>query len=832
MSSPNNIITIPSQLVSDNVKKTKLWQEGCVNSFEALILYENRQVRQTYLNKQINYNLKRGVLDTKDVLKHCLPVGVDPDKFPAKMEHKGIGNSKIDTLIGEHIRRKFSFRVIRSASDQSGLKFTEQKKTNDIINKLTQIYQNTDEEEVAQAKIQKMMEYINSPFYDLAETGCNKILKYTYKKYRLKDAFNRAFEDGLICGEQWMFAEDLNGEFNNRKGDPTKIFALMDAYATDEHGVEALIEVSYHMPSSLIDMFYDKLTLDQVKRLEEFRIGGQGNMLPTYPNIGNIGELLIPSDSLTAAIGRDVDAYESDGLSYSATFDSKGNVRLLRVYWKSKRKIKVVKYTDELGIAQTRFEPTQYKIRKDLGEELEKEIVIDEWWRGYKIGVDIIIGAEPIPYLSTSLEDICKQQPPFTLQLYNTNSSRAQGLMDILKPYDYLYNIADFKRQHLINLLMPEVLQFPTSMIPDGLTIHEFINMIVLTGTLPLDPASEIITSKGTISAGQMNTVIGNRLQSNQGGALKMVTEVMADIRNTMSIVSGVTDQRQGAINQNELVGNVERAITTSSNNTEKWFALNDSFKERHLQKCLNIQLNILRKNPKKLALITDDFTSVLLTDEEMKAIETGSFDVLVSNSNEDNVLMANIDKLFQMALQSGTASISQLVSFYKADSISEGARILKHAEEETARRTEELQKQQQQMQAQQAQMLAQLEEQKLQLEYEKLNLERYKIDTDAQTKLQVATISAYRYMEDLDQDNNGIPDPIELEKIYQKDRDSAAKDAQKKYELSLKTQLEREKLATQKSIKEKEIKMAYDNMKNDKEIALINARNRANKSK
>jgi hypothetical protein len=48
------------------------------------------------------------------------------------------------------------------------------------------------------------------------------------------------------------------------------------------------------------------------------------------------------------------------------------------------------------------------------------------------------------------------------------------------------------------------------------------------------------------------------------------------------------------------------------------------------------------------------------------------------------------------------------------------------------------------------------------------MDLQRYQIDQDNQTKIAVAQINAYRGTEELDQDQNGIPDPIEIGNIQE----------------------------------------------------------------
>lgn len=800
MSAPNQILTIPDQMVSDSKKKTKKWQKDNVNAFESMILFENRQIKTSYLNKVINYNLKRNVLNMKDIISFCNTWDVNADLFPGKLEHKGLGNAKIDRLVGQHSQRKFDWRVIRANSDQSGLKIIEEKKTKEYVNFFLEKLQQSEPKEVVQEELQKLQEYVNSPFYDLAETGCNKILKYTYKRYNYKELFDRVFEDALISAEQYAFIENNGEEFTIRKGDPTKIFTLMDAYSTTEEGLEALVEINYHTVSSILDMFYMKLKPEDLAQLEKYRTSGGGNMLPEYSKNGHIGELLIPADSLTAQIGEQNPAYDYDTTLFSSAFDSRGNIRLLRVYWKSKRKIKIVKSTNEIGVEELRPEHESYVIDELKGEELDKEIWINEWWRGYKIGIDIFPEAEPIPFLSTSMENICRQEPPVVIQYYNTNSSRAQSLMDIVKPYDYLYNIYDYKRQILVNQMLPDILTYNTAMIPDNLSMAEYMSMIVSTAFMPQDPTSEIVTPRGNMAAGQMNTVVPTMISSTQRGPLTVLNEIMNDVKNTMSIVSGISEQSQGITNQYDAAGNVQSSIVNSAINTERWFSTNDFFKQRVLQKSLDLQLSLLRKNPKKLTMLTDDFTAQILSDPEMEAITTGDFDIMVSKSSDDEAIMQKIETHLQMGIKNGTIDSSDIVSFYKSDSLSEGARLLKRSEQKRQQQQQQLQEQQAKLQQQQLQATSELEKQKIELEYKKLELDRYKIDMDYQKAINVAELTSLGFADSGASEITSAADQAIKEQKNQHDLfTKQSETARKERETNAKLMVERERLQTEK---------------------------------
>jgi hypothetical protein len=160
---------------------------------------------------------------------------------------------------------------------------------------------NFDEQEV-ERRMKDLESRANTSFFDAAERGANKLLKYLYKYHNVKDmVFDPAFEDALICAEQFAFIEELGGEMVIRKGDPTRIFTIMNGYSTTERGLEALVEITYHTVSSIVDMFHDELTYDQIKEIEMYR-GMNAGIGPyfTYPMYGHVGELAIPSDSMTA----------------------------------------------------------------------------------------------------------------------------------------------------------------------------------------------------------------------------------------------------------------------------------------------------------------------------------------------------------------------------------------------------------------------------------------------------------------------------------------------------------------------------------------------------
>lgn len=137
---------------------------------------------------------------------------------------------------------------------------------------------------------------------------------------------------------------------------------------------------------------------------------------------------------------------------------------------------------------------------------------------------------------------------------------------------------------------------------------------------------------------------------------------------------------------------------------------------------------------------------------------------------------------------------------------------IIKQKLKEMQERQEQQMQQQQQAEQEQAMQLQQMQneqrEQELMLEEAKMELERYKIDADNQTKIAVAEISAYRGTENLDVNENNIPDPIEIAKDATQQRKIASDEYTKRYEARQK-----------KEIEDKKIELERERMKHEMEL-------------
>jgi hypothetical protein len=191
-----------------------------------------------------------------------------------------------------------------------------------------------------------------------------------------------------------------------------------------------------------------------------------------------------------------------------------------------------------------------------------------------------------------------------------------------------------------------------------------------------------------------------------------------------------------------------------------------------------------------------------------------------MSNSNKDLQIVESLKQLAQAALQSDKADLSTIIDTMINDSPKDIVRTIQKGE--AAKYARDKQAQDQQAQVQQAQIKAQQDAvaQQLADKDKDRQLKQYEIDSNNETKLQVAQINVYSRQEDLDQDNDGIPDPIELGKLSMQERNIASKAFNEKMKLDYTKQVKDKEM----SIKEKEI--ANKKEIEDKKIEAIRVQN------
>lgn len=310
-----------------------------------------------------------------------------------------------------------------------------------------------------------------------------------------------------------------------------------------------------------------------------------------------------------------------------------------------------------------------------------------------------------------------------------------------------------------------------------------------------------------------------NQFQSwdlSMANIIDQYVNLMAKIEDMVAKLTGITPQRQGSIAASELVGNTTQAITQSYHITEPWFWTHNQVKKEVLTMLLDTAKVAWKDNKTCLNYILDDATRAFITLSD--DFFYSDMDVFVEDSTKNRQDLDQLKQLLQPAMQNG-ASLLDIAEIITMDNIN---MIKDRLEDIEQKRMEQMQQQQQAEQEAQQQLIAEqnrVKEEELMLKEAELELEKYKIDTDSQTKITVAQLNAYRNIENMDQDGNGVSDVIEIGKQALAERKQIADESAKQMELNAKLRDSENK----KQIENKKMQLERDRMKHETQLQKMN---------
>jgi hypothetical protein len=278
---------------------------------------------------------------------------------------------------------------------------------------------------------------------------------------------------------------------------------------------------------------------------------------------------------------------------------------------------------------------------------------------------------------------------------------------------------------------------------------------------------------------------------------------LMAKIEDMVSDISGVSRQREGSIQASELVGNVQQATNNSSNITAPLVWMHNQAKKNALRMLLNTAKETWKDSKRtNIQYVLNDSTRTFLTLSDNFFYE--DYDIFISNSSKDLRNLEMIKSLYQPAMQNGT-SILDIAEIMTLDNITMIKNKLGEIEQVKSERDKSIADQENQRQIQLAQAQNEVKQEENSLKQQELDLSKYKTDSDNQTKIYVAELNAYRGQQDLDADNNGIPDVMEIADLSLRQNQLASDEmdkqiarSQKDREIQLKQSIEKKKIDSQ----------------------------------
>lgn len=795
-------------------KKTQAWKEACVDYVVGAGdsgVGGNGRSRSDEM--QTYYDLYNSIYNEKD-LKYVTNPFKQDDGFPAMAQDYNIIKPYVDQLLGEETKRPFNFHPQRT-SDIAASELQEKAKEMlmdyiqaTIASKLSPEQAARYEQALATGEIQTpeaIAKYLQKDYKDIAETEAYHALQFLKRKLNLTHEFYKGWKDALIGGEEIYYVGVINGDPYVERVNPM--------YFDYEHSLdlEFIDDAAWcrrkmiMSATEIYDRFYDKMSERQLNELLE--------LIDQRPGAGNNPEIRKTSMD-----------YESIKLHKINSFtDNPFDVDHITVYhccWKSFKKIGFVTLLNpETGEAEEFQVDEDYKVT-GTEQSVEWDWII-EVWEGYRIGDDMYIGIQPIEYQHISADNPNSQKLPYTGVVYNNTNSKPRSLVSMMKPLQYMYIVVWYRLELALSrdkgkVAVMDITQIPKSM---NIDVNKWMHYLSALGVAFINPYDEgwDIPGREGGKPSQFNQLSSWDLT--MSNVIAEYIQLMQKIEDMVAKLTGITPQRQGQIAASELVSNANTAVNMSYHITEPWFWNHNQVKRRVLTMLLNTSKAAWKDNKRYLNYILDDATRAFVQLSDNFFYE--DMDIFVDDSTKNQQYIDQLKQLLQPAMQNG-ASLLDIAEIITLDNMS---MIKNRLEEIEQKRMEQMQQQQQaeqQAQQQMAEQQNQLKEEELMLKEAELDLEKYKVDQDRYkaeqdnaTKITVAQINSYRGAENMDQDMNGIPDPIEIGKQALEQQKINSDIATKQLELNNK----RREIEQKREAENKKIQLEKDRMKHETEL-------------
>lgn len=792
----SELINLPPQQLPFS-KKNKKWRKAHLDWADSKTFFNYSLVRKSVIHKKINYDLLNGKLHMSDIELVLNPDNIKAGFVPDRIQHYPIMNSKLNVLRGEESRRVFDYRVI--VTNPNAISEIENNKKEELLKNLQELIANTSKsEEEFNQELEKLNDYYTYEWQDMREIRGNAILNHYVKEYNIPLLFNNGFMDAVTVGEEIYQCDIVGGEPIIERLNPLKVRIFKSGYSNQIEDADMIIIEDYWSPGKVIDTYYDVLSKKDIEYIENIPDHVGQASIDSMDNIderfGYVNNHMVGEEISTDGFYFDPFNLFSDSISNSLLpYDLAGNIRVLKMYWKSRRRIKKVKsYDPETGEEIYNFYPETYVIDKDNGEE-EQILYINEAWEGTKIGTDIYVNMRPrvIQYNRLSSPSRCN----FGIigSIYNLNDSRPFSLVDMMKRYNYFYDVIHDRLNKIMARNWGKLLRLDLAKVPKKWDIEKWIYYAKVNGIAVEDSFKEgnIGSATGKL-AGALNNSSSGVIDAEFGNSIQSQINLLEFIKMEMSEVVGITRQREGQISNRETVGGVERATLQSSHITEWLFVIHDDVKRRVLECFLETAKIAFKGRSKKFPYILSD-GSMKIMDVDGDEFAEADYGLVVDNSQGTQELAQKLDMLAQAALQNQTLSFSTIMRLYNSSSLAEKQRLVERDEQAIQERNaqaqqQQLQSQQQMVQLENEQRLAEMQQK------EQANIR------DNETKIIIAQIQASNK-------EDGISEP--------EDDDGRADLREKIREFDEKLKLEKEKLSFERKKHSDDIRIKEKSLQN-----------------
>ena len=401
----------------------------------------------------------------------------------------------------------------------------------------------TDEKEL-EKKLSDFERFRTYEYQDQREEMATHILTHLQKKLKIEAKFARGFKDALLVAEEIYQVDVIAGEPIFERLNPKNVKVIRSGESPYIEDADVITINNWYSPGRIIDEYHEELTPSEIDMLETGSFAGASG----GDGIGT-----------RKPVNLDPETFDSSWFSsddFANVFDEDGNIRVIKVYWKSRRKMLKVTKINKFGNEEVTLEDENFKINKDLGEK-SKVLWVNEWWEGHKIGGSsaqgdddraIYLRMQPRPIQFRNMENPSKCSPGIVGTIYQTNDNSSVSLMDRMKPYQYMYNILMYNTELAIAKNHGKIMALDLAKIPENWKIDQWMSFAQGMNLAVFDSFKE--GSKGAATGKLAGSQQGSQpiIDMEMGNTIQLYISMLSYIKQELGEVAGVSAQRQGQI--------------------------------------------------------------------------------------------------------------------------------------------------------------------------------------------------------------------------------------------------------------------------------------------
>lgn len=832
----------PDQFKTEKEKRKPSYIKNTMDYFSNRAYAEYIKNRDTFVK---NYDLLKGILRMEDFymepeVKSFTDTLLDDVALPKYVKHYSIMSTPVNELVGEISKRPDTYKVKAFDEDSKSeeLQFKTELLQEYVMGQARQkILQQTQmngqelsDEEVQQLTLEQVKDQLDS-YTSVAEKWANRVVEAHKAGFNMKEKSEETFRDLLAASREFFHIYEDNSKlgFNVEALNPKNVWYLTTPdkkYISDPTGRTqgAYVGGTVHvMELSEIIESIPEITKEEIDHLrtslEDYGLinARESNLgkAPTDPGQDSIkydtyDPLVLQTRMILESEMKENQDSLQDFLGLTSNVSSFGyKYVVVRAYWLSKKKIGKVAFIDEMDNEQTMLVDEHY-VSGTIPTEISIEWGwINQWWQGLKIGPDIY---HMKPY---KLLDYC----PIIGTIYEQKNTEAKSLVDMMKPFQVIYNICMNQMYKLLEKEIGNVASVNIRRVPrvkdgdaqDDIDIWEMEARergIMFDDDSPENTKSPVTNQSVAKNVDLTRT---NEIQSRYNLAVQMKNECWELV--------GMSKQRLGSVSASESATGTNTAVQQSYSQTEPLFVAHEYVMRQVYQGILDAAQYIeSNKEVSTQSYITSEGNSAFIqvNGSDLKFRDLWVFP---TNRPEDTKMFNELRALAQPAMQNG-ASFYDIIELWSTNSVREIKRKFKELRDFQMQQAQQAQQlQEQQLQQQQQIAAAQMQQQELQRKEEMLN-QNYQNELDRINKKEIALINASK--------SEGSSEPVDNSADVLKINNEREKLTQAHQAELAKVQADLIKNAQQIALKREELQVQRDNQKNDLQIAKVNASNRA----